>query len=195
MSEQDKMETTDTAREPESSVRGLGSKVQMPFWSDDFDMDLPKVFPDALRLLGDLADVEITTCGIPCARTGRLNHPTVWNTCDGCAAFFGFGNPGRDTGFYFSGYGATEITCTAWEAFRDCWAHHFLMIVDRQSIWNSHALCDAFDAIMFNQRGWGKTRMTVPEARRKVMKSYAAAVRKFGEIVNTRIAAGRTVKS
>jgi len=165
--------------------------TDLPFWSDDFDMDLPKVFPDARRLLGDLADVEIVTSGMPCSRTGRLNHPTVWNTYDGCVAFFGFGNPARDTAFYVSGYAAQDITCTAWEAFRDCWAHHFVMFIDQRPVWDTHALCDAFDALMWDRRGWGASRLTVREARRKAVKSYAAAVRKFGAIVNDRRAAGR----
>ena len=33
------------------------------FWSDDFDMDLPKIIPEARERLGKYADLELVTHG------------------------------------------------------------------------------------------------------------------------------------
>jgi hypothetical protein len=165
--------------------------AERAFWSDDFDMDLPKIFPDARKMLGDLGDIELMTSGTPCSRTGRLNHPCVWNHDDGRVAFFGFGNPGRDTNYYVAPRTA-DITCTAWEAFRDAWAHSFVMVIDRQFVWDTAALWPRFEAIMWDLRGWGETK-NPRYARIKAKASYAEAIRRFGRIVNNRRAAGRTL--
>lgn len=159
--------------------------IERAFWSDDFDMDLPKIFPDARKMLGDLGDIELVTSGTPDRRTGRLNHPTVWNTDQGCAAFFGFGNPGRDTNFYVSGYAASDIRCTAWEAFRDAWAHHFIMVIDQRRVWDTGALWPHFEAIMYDVRGWGERNPRYAKIRAKA--SYAEAIRNFGRIMPIRL--------
>lgn len=162
-----------------------------PFWSDDFDMDLPKIFPDARKLLGDLADVELVTSGTPCTKTGRLNHPCVWNGDGGMLAFFGFGNPGRDINFYVAP-GSAVIRCTAWEAFRDAWPHTFIMIVDQQRVWDTGALRPHFETIMWDLRGRGGNGRTAGLARARAKASYSEAVRTFGRIVE-RHRAGRTI--
>ncbi len=160
-----------------------------PFWPDDFNMDLPKVFPDARRLLGDLADVELVPVGHP-DKNGRLNHPCVWNSDEGSIAFFGFGNSCRNESFYVAP-GAQDIKCTAWEAFRDAWAHNFLMIVDAQRVWNAGDLWPYFETIMYEKRGWPLGDKSPRLARLKAMGSYAGAVRAFGCIVNNRRANSR----
>ncbi|MEH2508649.1 hypothetical protein V1291_000003 [Nitrobacteraceae bacterium AZCC 1564] len=163
--------------------------LERPFWSDDHDMDLPKIIPDALRMLGDLASVELTTSGTPCGKTGRLNLPCCWNTDIGSTAFFGFNNPGRDTNFYVAPH-AREIKCTAWEAFRDAWCHHFVMVIDGQRVWDAQPLWPHYETIMWNLRGWGDGRKKLDDAkaRRAAVRSYEDAVRRFGRIVNTRSA-------
>src|SRR5581483_9211618 len=96
--------------------------ADQPFWSDDFDMGLPKIFPDARRILGDLGDIKLITVG--CAdNDGRLNHPNVWNGDRAMLSFFGFKSPAKPDLYVGSG---NEVSCTAWEMFRDCWAHHYL---------------------------------------------------------------------
>ena len=170
----------------------MTTATDTPFWSDDFDMDLPKIFPDARRLLGDLADVELVTSGTPCGKTGRLNLPCCWNSHDGMLAFFGFGNPGRDVGFYVAPR-AIDIRCTAWEAFRDAWTHSYIMIVDQQRVWDTGRLWPQFETIMYDVRGGPNLcNRDVARARHVAMNSYSKAVLAFGRIVE-RHRAGRTM--
>lgn len=163
--------------------------LDRPFWSDNFDMDLPKIFPDARKMLGDLAEVELVTSGTPDSN-GRLNHPCVWNHHDGTIAFFGFDNPGRDTSFYVSP-SAVELKCTAWEAFRDAWAHSFVMVIDQRRVWDTGALWPHFETIMWDLRGWQGGHRDATVARRKAKASFAEAIRAFGRIVNDRLAVER----
>ena len=153
----------------------------LPFWSDDFDMDLPKIIPSARETLGDRASIEMVTTGTPDERTGRLNHPAVWNHAQGMVAFFGFRSPRRPPGMVAPGAG--DIRCTAWEAFRDAWPHGYLMIVEGTLVWNTFGLQDSFATIMFHLRGWRHDPEADAAARRLVAESYAAAVRRFGELV------------
>lgn len=156
--------------------------LDAPFWSDDFDMDLPKIFPNARTLLGDLAGVEMWTTGRPCPRTGRLNHPAVWNGDHSMLAYFGFKSPRRPPGMVAPGSG--DIKCTAWEAFRDAWPHGFLMILEGAPVWDTFELQAEFDTIMWSIRGWGNVHPArVAHARRNVLRSYMAAVRRLGRIV------------
>jgi hypothetical protein len=92
------------------------------FWSDDFDMDLLKIFPDLIAALGATADLTLWTLG---HRTfGRLNHPSVWNTH---AAFIWFEKPNlnRDEHGWFNIGGCVsddeEVECTWLELLRDQW--------------------------------------------------------------------------
>lgn len=121
-----------------------------PFWSDNFDMDLPKVIPGAREIVGDLAGVKLVTQGH--TTDGRLNHPSVWNDRLGMVAFFGFKSPARES-FYHSSEPTVE--CTVWEAFRDAWAHSYVLIVEREPIWDTFALRSEFDTILYVERGWG----------------------------------------
>jgi hypothetical protein len=152
-----------------------------PFWSDDFDMDLPKIFPDARRLMGDLGDVElVTTGGIT---NGRLNHPTVWNGDRSMLSFFGFKSPSRPS--FYADSREKEVRCTAWEAFRDAWAHNYLIQVERHPIWDTGPLWKHFETIMWDVRNWGHpSSRDVPKARRAVMKSYCEGIRAFGRVVS-----------
>jgi hypothetical protein len=171
---------------PVTRADELDALAERPFWSDDFDMDFPKIFPDARKMLGDLAGLELITTGTPDRRTGRLNHPAVWNHERGSVAFFGFKSPCRDQ--FYAAPSSQEIRCSAWEAFRDAWPHHLVMIVEQQVIWDTGALWPEFEIIMWNLRGWGdgkKARLDVC-ARRKVMSSFTKAVRTFGRVADLR---------
>lgn len=120
-----------------------------PFWSDSFDMDLLKVIPNAREIIAPVADLELTTTGH--LTHGRLNHPCVWNHDLGLVAFFGFGDPRRPEVFVTS---APVVRCTAMEAFRDAWAHSYVMLVEGRPIWDAGALWSGFQDIMWDLRGW-----------------------------------------
>ena len=124
---------------------------ELPFWSDDFDMDLPRIIPEAKSQLGDLADLEVLTYGG--TTFGRLNHPAVWNHELGSVAFFG--RPGRrfiEPHYY---HGERErVRCTLWEAVRDAWPHHLVIIFEFDPVLDTGALSRRFDRIMYKLRGW-----------------------------------------
>ena len=56
--------------------------MSQPFWSDDFDTDLLRVFPDVDTLLGETINVPIWT--ISHTTYGRLNCPSQWTKPFGC---------------------------------------------------------------------------------------------------------------
>ena len=121
------------------------------FWSDDFDMDLPKIIPEARSLLGAYADLELVTHGSE--THGRLNHPTCWNHELGYVSYFG--RPGRI--FKPNGYWTDSpiIRCTLWEAIRDAWAHDNVIIFEgRTPIWSGNETRRDFDPLMYHIRGW-----------------------------------------
>ena len=121
-----------------------------PFWSDDFDMDLLKVLPETPDILGKTADVELVTQGH--TSHGRLNHPAVWNTDGGLAAWFGFRDPARPTGFVCD---HPLVRCTFLEVLRDAWSHTYLVMVERQRVWgNSRVGWELFQQLMYHRRGW-----------------------------------------
>lgn len=123
--------------------------MNRPMWCDDFDMDLPKVLPDALELLGDTAAVELLTHGH--TTHGVLNHPTVWNGDLGLEAYFGFRHTGKPEICWTRD---AIVRCTFWEAMRDAWPHGFVMLVGGRPILDAGRLRPAFDAIMWQTRGW-----------------------------------------
>lgn len=128
------------------------STPDLPFWSDDFDMDLPKVIPQGRALLGELADLELVTTGG--TMHGRLNHPCCWNHELGSVSFFG--RPGklyREPGYVTS---RPEVRCTLWEAVRDAWPHHLVIVFEFDPVLDTGALCEHFDAIMWHIRKWQK---------------------------------------
>jgi hypothetical protein len=120
------------------------------FWSDDFDMDLPKVIPDAKEMLGEHADLQLLTHG---GKTyGRLNHPVVWNSETGTVAFFGRRSPMKPPAYYTD---REIIGCTLWEAIRDAWAHTVVIVFEgRTPIWDGSKTWKQFEPIMYHIRGW-----------------------------------------
>ncbi len=154
---------------PESgqNAEGFGRPARPRFWSDDFDMDLLKVFPETPTLLGGLVDLPVWTVGHE--TFGRLNHPVVWNSY---GAFFWTKKPNlpRDKHGWFSISGHTadapEIECTWLEFLRDAWPHQFgFMHLPSQQLFPG-APGRAFEEIMYNLRKWGTPR-DVAQARRK----------------------------
>lgn len=152
--------------------------MNRPLWSDDFDMDLPKVIPGALPTLGDLADIVLYTHGVPDRKPeslGRLNHPCVWNSDRTMLAFFGFSNPAKPD-FYSAD--KTIVECTVWEAFRDCWPHGFCMMVECQPVWDTFPMREGFNEIMQDLRGWKKSQQ-VPTVQRRVLASIGLAAQRL----------------
>lgn len=152
------------------------------FWADDFDMDLPKIFPDARKILGDLGDIELYACGKP-DKNGKLNHPNVWNGDHSMLSFWGFRPVSAPAGYVGDGC----VKCTAWEMFRDCWAHSYLILLERRPIWDTTHNWPLFEKIMWELRGWGPLPNQADDAkkaRRKALKSYTEGVRQFGRVVN-----------
>lgn len=116
------------------------------FWSDDFDMDLPKVIPDAKTRLGKHADLElVTTCTRP--THGRLNHPCAWNHPLGLVSFVGRGHTHRPGHYHTS---APTIRCTLWEVIRDAWPHSNVVLFEGFPIW--HDQWEHFQPIMYHIR-------------------------------------------
>lgn len=151
-----------------------------PFWSDDFDLDFPKLFPEAKAQLGALAAVVLYTPGH--TTHGRLNHPSVWNDDHTMLAFFGFRGPDVPSPYYF---GSDKIVrCTAWEAFRDAWPHHYQITLMRQPVWDTFALDGAFETIMWHVRGWRRDEGAFRQAKAQVAASYLQGITRLRRIVD-----------
>jgi hypothetical protein len=140
-------------------------------WCDDFDMDLPRVVPEALPILQRIPDsIVFRTHGHEWG--GKLNHPSCWNTYDGLAAFFTL-DPTRDPAP--SGYmtGDPIVSCTWTEAVRDAWCHDFLLVVDGDAIFDFMRLYrTAFEPLMYHVRGWRQVSpREVFHARRRVVRA------------------------
>jgi hypothetical protein len=127
------------------------------FWSDDFDMDLLKLFPNIEQALGATAEVKLWTVGHE--TFGRLNHPTTWNT-HGAWLWLEKPNLPRDKHGWYNVNGCTddgpEIECTWLEWLRDVWSHDigWIMLPSGQTF--SHHGYRDFERIMFHIRGWHK---------------------------------------
>jgi hypothetical protein len=122
------------------------------FWSDDFDMDLLKVFPNLAPLLATVTRPLYVHGG---QSFGRLNHPDVYNSYVGMLAFFSF-SPAchhHHSKFYTS---RPIIECTWAEAIRDAWPHTYVLNLDGQSVFDAQALHSKFELLMYDLRGWQK---------------------------------------
>jgi hypothetical protein len=131
---------------------------RLPFWSDDFDMDLLKVLPDALRIVDDQSDARLWTCGG--STHGRLNHPSYWN---GLGAIVWNYEPQlqRDrSSTSIQGYATKDplIECTWLELLRDVWAHGIgFVLITRANAGGEKFPAfsrNHFYSIMANRRGW-----------------------------------------
>ncbi len=142
-----------------------------PMWCDGFDLDLPKVIPDAREIVGDLGDVTLWTMGN--TTDGVLNHPNVWHGRYGLEAFFGFSAPARPPGHVASG---ELVRCTAWEALRDAWPHQYLLHIERQPLWNTPELWPQFETIAGDFRGWASRPKDAAAAHDVVRQSFRHAV-------------------
>jgi hypothetical protein len=128
--------------------------ARLPFWSDDFDMDLLAVLPETPQILGSVADRTLYTVGS--LTHGRLNHPALWNSNLGMVAFFGthpeiqaFLPPG-----YSTGVNKLAVECTVLEALRDIWIHQCAVVMRGRVVTDSQPLRDPFFQLMYHRRGY-----------------------------------------
>lgn len=125
------------------------------FWSDDFDMDLLKLWPELPQQLGETGERKLWTVGSE--SYGRLNHPTVWNT-HGAFVWLNKPNLARDGSGWFNVHGCVsnepEIECTWLELLRDQWPHSYnFILLPQMRIFEAPDRRD-FDRIMYHVRGW-----------------------------------------
>lgn len=144
-------------------------------WCDDFDMDLPKVIPEAMAVIASVSNVRLWTRGH--STDGRLNHPAVWNGYTGMDAFFTrheHVDPVRLP--YVTG--DPVIECTFAEAVRDCWSHDYALRVDGVVVWDtSHYFNPIFQPLMDDLRGWRPlTDRKRANLKRRVVRDLKAAV-------------------
>lgn len=158
--------------------------TDLPFWSDDFDMDLPKVIPEAKAQLGELADLELVTYGH--TTFGRLNHPAIWNHSLGLVAFFG--RPGRSFIDSHYAHGDGLVHCTLWEAVRDAWVHDNVIVFEFDPVLDAGALFAHFEPLMWHIRKWGEIdEKSVAEHKARVLQAIgqcAMLVRRRIEVVD-----------
>lgn len=130
--------------------------AQRKFWSDDFDIDLLKIFPETPAHL-ERPHQPVWTFGN--TTYGRLNHPTVWNTH---GAFLWTQKPvlPRDkNGWVNIGGCVTEdplVEATWLEFLRDAWAHHYNWITLPANEYFLGMDYRWFSQIMYHRRGWDK---------------------------------------
>lgn len=129
-----------------------------PFWSDDFDMDLLKIFPDVPKMLRDPERKLWTVCEN--TTLGRINCPVMWNG-PGSLLWLEKPNLIRDKDGWFNVHGlvssAEEVECTWLEWLRDLWAHaHPAVILPVHLSLPCIDYNGSFYPIMSDLRGWYK---------------------------------------
>jgi hypothetical protein len=131
-------------------VTSPSAHTLFPFWSDDFDMDLLKVLPEAPEILGRTQAITLYTyCSHP--THGRINAPDAWHSDRGLTSFFGFTDAAKPASYHTSG---ELLPCTFLEAVRDEWCHGSVMRVEREIVWQPASLRESFDVLMSHLRGW-----------------------------------------
>ena len=151
-------------------------------WCDGFDLDLYALVPSARKVLIPVADVALMTHGR--MTDGALEHPSVWNGPMGLMAFFGFEDPGKPASYHTDD---PAVPCTFEEVIRDCWVHHYTIMLERRVIWQADRVLPAFDRLMADMRGYGRC----PEGeligyRTVVLDSLAAAVSRLQDVMRFR---------
>ena len=133
------------------------TKERPKFWSDDFDMDLLKVFPQTESMLQD-PDATLWTVGHE--SFGRLNHPCTWNGPIGAFCWLEKPSLPRDEHGWFSVGGCVadevEIECTWLEWLRDAWSLHYTATILPNRINLPAMQWRPFEQIMYDLRGWHK---------------------------------------
>src|SRR5688572_28580488 len=104
-------------------------------WCDGFDLDLPRVVPEAMQVVLSIPPtVTLRTFGT--VTGGRLNHPSCWNTRLGTTAFFTLDPHDRPAPAGDVAPGDQVVVCTFAEAIRDAWVLSYVMVVDARVVWD-----------------------------------------------------------
>jgi hypothetical protein len=169
-----------------ASAQFPDTQAQTPcrFWSDDFDLDLLKLWPNLPARLGPTAGIRVWTVGS--TSYGRLNHPTVWNT-HGAFLWLEKPNLQRDADGWFRMQGCVsnseEIECTWLEWLRSWWPHHHGFLLEGNFFEASDDRY--FESIMARVRGW---RHQPEETQRAQAMAFARLVgmnHRFARLVET----------
>lgn len=163
--------------------------VRARFWSDDFDMDLLKIFPDLPERIGAAADIPLWTHGGE--SHGRLNHPAVWPKRVGLGrvAYFGLHPETIGKPSWYS-TNAPVIECTWLEALRDAWPHTYTIQVDDRWLWDTGQLWGKFNKLMFDLLGYAKLPDgAADQMRGEVLASILAATNDLRAIDTARLQA------
>lgn len=155
------------------------------FWSDDFDVDLLKVFPGIRHLLGPTIDVPVWTVGH--SSFGRLNSPAQWNMPFGSFLWLSKPNLPRDKNGWVNINGCVcdqqEIEGTWLEWLRDAWAHdQSWTVLPRGVTFAGIDYNRCFYPIMANIRGW-EGYENVDKQRRMALLWLKKANRRFTRVV------------
>lgn len=152
------------------------------FWSDDFDMDLLKLFPDLPERLGEMAEVRLWVHGGE--SYGRLNHPSVWHDHEYMVvAFFGLApdTTGKPDAYWTS---HPVVECTWLETLRDEWPHQYTIVMGRRPVLRA-TRWETFSALMYDRRGHRPLLDAERERlRRKVLARVDKATRRLRHLVN-----------
>ncbi len=144
-------------------------------WCDEFDGDLYKLVPQAREAIAGVAHIDLVTYG-SVWKDGRLNHPSVWNTDMGSAAWFGLKN-GKP--FKPAAYFTLEplVECTFEEACRSGWVQGWVLLILGRPLANfAHPdMREPFNELLFHARGIHK----LPEDRVVALQHLVAGQLKF----------------
>jgi len=135
--------------------------ARLPFWSDDFDADLLRIFPEVEQEAAGIAGVKLYTHAY--SSFGRLNHPTVWNDHHGMIAFFTFTAGGPTLGSYYTRDPIVE--CTPLEVLRDVWSHDYIIDLEGRRVC-TWGWWEVMQPLMYAVRGRPLPRVDLDKARK-----------------------------
>lgn len=147
-----------------TKIKFAPAPEMMPIWSDDFDMDLERIFP-GIENEPDVEAIKKIALWV-FASTGDQNgvkvmsHPSSWNGV-GVPYFSEPPDLERDRSGFVRIFGSlvtrAELCCiSGWDAIRDTWAHH-LTISLNQTTWTwAPDYNGIFYPIMSHTRGWSE---------------------------------------
>jgi hypothetical protein len=131
------------------------------------------VVPGAAEALGPAADLRLLTY---CRTTsGKINHPSCWNTDEGFAAFFWTTEEYRPPAHYSTD--APVAGCTFLEAARDEWVHSCVIVVNRYVVWRPPVLL--MQKLMYDVRGMPFTGEEREQVRSEVRQSLRSAAERL----------------
>jgi hypothetical protein len=137
------------------------SYPRLPLWSDDFDMDLLKLFPEmrAVPIVAEADKLLVYTYGSQSRDKKVFSHPSTWN---GVGSLY-FTEPPeflRDdkSGFVClpNGYVTNDALCciSAFDAIRDTWCHDLNLMLNWEPWIPEPDYHNVFSSIMSHVRNW-----------------------------------------